>query len=104
MQKIFSKAAEKAKRELSKAMDRQLKKNALKDGWDPEVAMGLTVSYDNGVFSTSHEPAHSDQVFTMEYGMPTSSPKATIRKLQSDSESALDAYAKLFEKNLLGGR
>lgn len=98
MTKDLKKAYEEASRELAREMSRQLKGNALKDGWDSQVAMGLNVSYDSGVFETSHNPAHSTEVFDLEYGTESQSGKATIRRMYSSKEDLLNRFAVLFER------
>ena len=98
MKKIFSTAYKKASAELAREMSRQLKRNAYSDGWNPEVAAGLTVSYDNGAFSTSHNPAHSTTVFDMEYGTEQAKGKGTIRNMHNSTDEHVDRFAALYEK------
>lgn len=98
MTKELRKAYEEASKELAREMSRQLKSNALADGWTPEVASGLKVSYEEGVFETSHNPEHSTMVFDLEYGSEASSPKGTIRKMSANKKELLDRFATLFER------
>jgi len=82
-------------------MDTQLKRNAASDGWPQNVAQGLTVAFDNGTFSTSHNPAHTTMVFDMEYGGETTAPKGTLRKMHNSEKELTDRFAVIYEKWLV---
>lgn len=101
MKKIFSEAFEKASKRVAADMSKQLTRNAVRDGWHPDVAAGLTVSYSDGTFSSSHAPEHSTAVFDMEYGTETTAPKATIRKMQNSTKEISDRFSVLYEKILV---
>lgn len=100
MKKTFSTAYKTASKELAREMSRQLTHHAINDGWDREVAAGLSVNYDHGSFSTSHNPKHSAQVFDLEYGTETSAPKGTIRKMHASKGELADRFAKLIERSV----
>ncbi len=98
MKKVFSKAAKQASKELAREMSSQLKRNAVNDGWKPEVAVGLGVSYANGEFQTEHAPEHGTMMFDLEYGTENTLAKGTIRKMHASRDELADRFATLFER------
>ena len=94
---LFDAALKQAKRQLARDASRQLKRNAANDGWG-EVGAGLSVSYSNNLFEVKHDPEHSTQMFDLEYGTETTSPKGTIRKMYASTDELADRFAVLFDK------
>jgi len=101
MKKTLNDVYKDACKELARDMSRQLTSNAVNDGWNVQVATGLDVKYDSGVFETTHNPEHATQVFDAEYGDQNQLGKATIRKMYSSKKELLDRFAHILEKELM---
>ena len=95
---VINKALKKAVEQLAGQLTAQLRSNALSDGWEPEVAMGLKVEYANGRFFSTAPSEHSTKAFDHEYGTQSQPAKATMRRLNNNSAAAEKQLAVLFDK------
>lgn len=98
---LFKAAYEEAMKQLANDLSGKLTQNAILDGWDPKVARDLSVVYDKGVMSMTHNPAHAEKMFDHEYGTETSAPKGTIRKMYSSKDDIANHFAKLIEQKVI---
>jgi hypothetical protein len=95
---VIKTALKKSVEQLAGQLTAQLRSNALADGWEPEIAMGLKVEYSNGKFSSSAPTEHATRAFDHEYGTQTLPAKATMRKLNNNSAAAEKQLSILFDK------
>jgi hypothetical protein len=98
VKKTFSKAYEKASRELAKELDQLVKSKTAEDGWDSKVSQGMTVRYKSGGFSMSSKYRHKNMVFDLEYGDGTKLGTGTLHKLKNNPKDLADRFAVLYEK------
>ena len=73
----------KASLETSRFMSAKLRTEARKSGWPAHVASGMHVRYNDGEFTVHSHPEHKNQVLDLEYGTPSTSPTAAIRRFNN---------------------
>ena len=71
---------EKASHDTALAMTMELRGEAAKAGWHPEVVSNISVKHDNGRFSVHVHPDYEDRAKVHEYGTEGVKPSAVIRK------------------------
>lgn len=91
--KLYLDAIHKATDDMAEHMSGQLRLAAIKDGWEPEVANGLSISVQNGEPHYSLGTTHKDRAFVHEFGNETQRPKATVRKFLNNSTDATAVFA-----------
>jgi hypothetical protein len=88
---VIEKALSKAIRHLTLRLTEELRSHALNDGWEPDIASGMTVAYKDGKFVTSVSDSHAGRAFDHEYGNMAGSPKATVRKFGNSNNAEAEA-------------
>lgn len=76
----FLDAIHKAQADMAETMSSELRHVAVKDGWEPEVAAGISVKHADGTLMYDLGEKHRDRAFVHEFGDERVRPKATIRK------------------------
>jgi hypothetical protein len=89
----FLDSLEKAATTAAKHMQRDLRRAALKDGWDSDVVKNTFVEYDGEGYKVRVSTNHANQAFIHEFGSPSVRPNATIRKFDKPN-NALAALSK----------
>jgi hypothetical protein len=84
--------------QLTAQMTAQVRRHALSDGWEQDVANSLSVVHTNNSLSIQVDDQFADKAFTHEFGTENSSPKATLRKFGNQNESAEVAALAIFNK------
>ncbi|CAB4128792.1 hypothetical protein UFOVP111_81 [uncultured Caudovirales phage] len=95
---IFKKAYKVTAKRFAQEMQMQLRANAIQDRWDPKVASGLTVQFNNGNLATGHRDEDRNAVFDLENGTQDQVGKATIRRLGNNKAETVDRFARLYKK------
>lgn len=99
MKKYLS-AVTNATHDIAKFMTYDLRSVAVREGWEPEVASGLSISYDGNKFAYNLGDQFSEQAFNHEFGTETTRPKATVRRYLNDLSGAQKVMGKLIEKHV----
>lgn len=95
-------AIEKAAHDTALYATLELRNHAISDGWEPEVADGLSVEYVDGKFNTKIHSGVSDRAFVHEYGTEVTRPKATVRTFKEDNSHIKEVFARQLHKHLGG--
>lgn len=89
-----------ATHDAAKVLTYDLREAAIRDGWEPEVASGISLTYDGSKFVHSLGDLHKDRAFVHEYGDERQHPKATIRRYLNNGSYANEVIGKLVSKHL----
>ena len=96
--KKYIAAIEHAASQTARVMGAQLRQSAINDGWHPEAASSLNVSYEDGKFVAK---SASDNAFVHEYGKEGVPPKASVRKYGKNSaQHASGVFKHVLNNNL----
>jgi hypothetical protein len=81
---ILTKALKQAVHKMARVATAELRNQAMKDGWDYQVANSITVDTTGGGATVNVDDKFAAQAFDHEFGTQNHQPKATVRKADSN--------------------
>jgi hypothetical protein len=81
---ILTKALKDAVHRLARSATLELRNQAMRDGWDFQVANSLTVDTKGGNATVTVDDKFAAQAFDHEFGTQNHQPKATVRKADNN--------------------
>ena len=91
-----------ASHDTSRLMSAKLRTEALASGWPAHIARSLHVRYNEGNFTVHTHPTYKDHVLDLEYGTPSTSPTAAIRRFKNRQYEAEKFLVKNAHRHLKG--
>lgn len=99
---FLTKALTAATHDSAKVMTTEVRHHAIQQGWEPEVASGISIKYDGEKLNYDLGSDHRDRAFVHEFGNENQPPKATIRRYLSDLSGVKDVFPAIYENRLRG--
>ena len=96
------KSLHKSSIDTSRLMSAKLRSEAMASGWPSHIARGMHVKYNDGEFTVHSHPDHRDHVLDLEYGTPSTSPTAAIRRFNNRQNEAAKFLVHNAYKHLRG--
>lgn len=97
---FFLKAITDATHDSTKIMTAEVRQHALNQGWEPEVAAGLTISFNGDNIKYDLGDKHRDRAFVHEFGDENKQPKATVRRYLNDKGTAKQTFQQVLSAHL----
>ena len=75
-----------------------IRRTALRNGWDSDVARSISVGYSDGQFKVNIPEEYKEQAMNFEYGTEIRRPTSVIRKFKygnSESSTFFDSLSKV---------
>ena len=94
------KALNEAAQTSTKVMTSEVRRHAVKQGWEPEVANGISISVAGDNLSYDLGTEHKDRAFVHEFGDERKQPKATIRRYLNKLDDVKELFPKIYMHHL----
>lgn len=98
--KHYAEAVSSATHDLARLMTVQVRQRALAEGWEPEVARDIALTFDGSKFDYHLGESHKDRAFVHEFGDERTPPKATIRRHINGARNNEENFRQLVNANL----
>lgn len=94
------KALNEAAQTSTKVMTSEVRRHAVKQGWEPEVANGISISVNGDHLSYDLGDEHKDRAFVHEFGDENKQPKATVRRYLNKLDDVKELFPKIYMHHL----
>ena len=97
---FLTKALNEAAQTSTKVMTSEVRRRAVQQGWEPEVANGISISVNGDHLGYDLGTDHKDRAFVHEFGDEGKQPKATVRRYLNKLDGMDELFPKIYKHHL----
>lgn len=97
---FLAKALKEAAETSTKVMTSEVRRHAVTQGWEPEVANGISISINGEHLGYDLGTEHKDRAFVHEFGDERKQPKATIRRYLNKLDDVKELFPQIYMHHL----